>query len=100
MIDQKRLENAIREMIIALGDDPTREGLVDTPKRAAGMYAELLEGMNYTNDEIATMFDVSLICFPCVNIFIIHIINLILMFRASNACLCHLLQTCVCLSNQ
>ena len=57
MIDQKRLENAIREMIIALGDDPTREGLVDTPKRAAGMYAELLEGMNYTNDEIATMFD-------------------------------------------
>ena len=57
MIDQKRLENAIREMIIALGDDPTREGLVDTPKRAARMYAELLEGMNYTNDEIATMFD-------------------------------------------
>ena len=57
MIDQKRLENAIREMIIALGDDPTREGLVDTPKRAAGMYAELLEGMNYTNDEIAIMFD-------------------------------------------
>lgn len=35
MIDQKRLENAIREMIIALGDDPTREGLVDTPKMSS-----------------------------------------------------------------
>ena len=57
MIDKKRLENAIKEMIIALGDDPNREGLVDTPKRATEMYLEQFEGMNYTNDELVNMFD-------------------------------------------
>lgn len=39
-----------------LGDDPQREGLADTPARVARMYAEMFEGMNYTNDEIADMF--------------------------------------------
>jgi len=57
MIDEKRLENAFREIILALGDDPKREGLVDTPKRAASMYVEMFEGMNYTNDEIVEMFN-------------------------------------------
>ena len=57
MIDKKRLENAIKEMIIALGDDPNREGLVDTPKRATEMFLEQFEGMNYTNDELVNMFD-------------------------------------------
>lgn len=57
MIDKKRLENAMREIILALGDDPNREGLIDTPKRAAEMYVEMFEGMNYTNDEVAVMFD-------------------------------------------
>jgi len=59
MIDKKRLENAFNEIILALGDDPKREGLKETPKRAAEMYLELFEGMNYTNDEIAEMFDKS-----------------------------------------
>lgn len=57
MINKKRLENAMREIILALGDDPNREGLIDTPKRAAEMYVEMFEGMNYTNDEVAVMFD-------------------------------------------
>ena len=57
MIDQKRLEKAFNEIILALGDDPLREGLKDTPKRATEMYLELFEGMNYTNDEIADMFN-------------------------------------------
>ena len=57
MIDKKRLENAIKEMILALGDDPNREGLVDTPKRATEMFLEQFEGMNYTNDELVNMFD-------------------------------------------
>ena len=57
MIDEKRLENAFKEILIALGDDPSREGLIDTPKRATSMFKEMFEGMNYTNDEIATMFD-------------------------------------------
>lgn len=57
MIGKKRLENAIKEMILALGDDPNREGLVDTPKRATEMFLEQFEGMNYTNDELVNMFD-------------------------------------------
>lgn len=57
MIDSTKLEHAFKEILEALGDDPKREGLIDTPKRAASMWAELMEGMNYTNDEIASMFD-------------------------------------------
>ncbi|MBP0962347.1 MAG: GTP cyclohydrolase I FolE, partial [Oscillospiraceae bacterium] len=40
-----------------LGDDPDREGLIDTPERVARMYEKVFEGMNYTNDEIAEMFN-------------------------------------------
>lgn len=56
MIDSNRIENAIREILIALGDDPDREGLKETPKRVAKMYQEVFEGMNYTNDELAEKF--------------------------------------------
>ena len=56
MIDKKRIEKAVKEILIALGDDPERPGLVDTPHRVAKMYEEVFEGMNYTNDEIAEKF--------------------------------------------
>ena len=56
MIDKNRIEKAIKEILIALGDDPNRPGLVDTPKRVAKMYEEVFEGMNYTNAEIADKF--------------------------------------------
>lgn len=59
MINKKKIEKAIKDIIIALGDDPEREGLIDTPKRVAKMYEEVFEGMNYTNDEIAEMFNKS-----------------------------------------
>ena len=57
MIDKKAIEEHIRGILVALGDDPNREGLIDTPKRDAQMYEEVFEGMNYTNEEIAHMFD-------------------------------------------
>ncbi len=57
MIDTKAIEEHIRGILIALGDDPDREGLKDTPKRVAKMYEEVFAGMNYTNHEIAKMFD-------------------------------------------
>ena len=57
MIDKKAIEEAIKTIIIALGDDPDREGLIETPKRVAKMYEEVFEGMNYTNEEIAAKFD-------------------------------------------
>lgn len=56
-IDMEAIREHIRGIIIALGDDPDREGLKDTPLRAARMYEEIFEGMNYTNHEIAEMFD-------------------------------------------
>lgn len=56
-IDTDKIEKAIREILIALGDDPEREGIKETPKRVAKMYQEVFEGMLYTNDEIAKMFD-------------------------------------------
>ena len=55
-IDKKRIEKAVKEILIALGDDPERPGLVDTPHRVAKMYEEVFEGMNYTNEEIAEKF--------------------------------------------
>lgn len=57
MIDTKAIETHIRGILAALGDDPDREGLIDTPKRVAKMYEEVFAGMNYTNEEIAHMFD-------------------------------------------
>jgi GTP cyclohydrolase I len=56
-IDTKAIQEHIKGILIALGDDPNREGLKDTPKRVAKMYEEVFEGMNYTNDEIAEMFN-------------------------------------------
>ena len=56
-IDTRSIEFHIREIIKALGDDPEREGLIDTPKRVAKMYAEVFDGMNYTNKEIAEMYN-------------------------------------------
>ncbi len=56
-IDRKALEEHIRGILIALGENPDREGLIDTPERVAKMYEEVFEGINYTNREIAEMFD-------------------------------------------
>mgnify|MGYP000042129893 FL=1 len=56
-IDTKAIEYHIAGILKALGDDPEREGLKDTPKRVAKMYEEVFEGMNYTNEEIAEMFN-------------------------------------------
>ena len=56
-IDTNKVKEAVRMLIEAVGDDPEREGLVETPKRVAKMYKEVFEGMCYTNEEIAKMFD-------------------------------------------
>ena len=56
-IDVQAIEEHIRGILIALGDDPEREGLKDTPKRVAKMYEGIYKGMCYTNDEIAEMLN-------------------------------------------
>ena len=58
-IDKEAIKEHIRGILVALGDDPDREGLKETPDRVARMYEEVFEGMNYTNDEIAEMFNKS-----------------------------------------
>ncbi len=44
-IDQERIARAVREIIAAVGEDPAREGLQETPRRIAEMYAELFSGL-------------------------------------------------------
>lgn len=56
-IDTKAIQEAVKTILVALGDDPNREGLKDTPKRVSKMYAEVFEGMCYTNEEIANKFN-------------------------------------------
>lgn len=51
------IEESVRNILKALGDDPEREGLLETPARVARMYDEVFEGMRYTNDELAELFD-------------------------------------------
>ena len=58
-IDKDAIREHVRGILIALGDDPNREGLKETPERVARMYEEVFEGMNYTNHEIAQMFNKS-----------------------------------------
>ncbi len=45
-VDQPRIERAVREILAAVGDDPDREGLRETPARVARMYAELFSGLH------------------------------------------------------
>ena len=56
MINTKAIEEHVRGILRALGDDPGREGLRETPQRVAAMYAEVFAGMKYTNEEIGNMF--------------------------------------------
>ena len=52
--DEKRAESAIRELLIALGEDPDREGLKDTPARVARAYAENMAGLYQSPRDVLT----------------------------------------------
>lgn len=58
-IDKKKIEEHVRGILEALGENPDREGLVDTPKRVANMYEEVFEGIKYSNKDIAEKFGVT-----------------------------------------
>ncbi|GAA0615662.1 GTP cyclohydrolase I FolE [Streptomyces crystallinus] len=56
--DEKRAENAVRELLIAVGEDPDREGLQETPARVARAYREILAGLRQEpEDVLTTTFD-------------------------------------------
>ena len=70
-MDLKRIENAVKEILIAIGEDPEREGLVETPARVARMYEEVFSGLsedpvkhiktfNTGNDEMVVVRDIPL----------------------------------------
>ena len=58
--DQQKIENAIREIIIAIGEDPDRDGLQDTPARVTRAYKEMFSGLYERPEEVlATTFDLN-----------------------------------------
>lgn len=69
-MDKERIQNAVREILIAVGEDPDREGLIETPKRVANMYEEIFAGLKedpkqhiklfneHSNDEMVIVKDI------------------------------------------
>ena len=58
------VKESVRNILIGIGENPDRPGLVETPDRVARMYKEVFEGVQYSNEEIAEMFNK---CFDDVN---------------------------------
>ncbi len=57
-MDLPRIESAVREILLAIGEDPEREGLLETPRRVARMYAEVFAGLNRSPlDDIKTFHE-------------------------------------------
>ena len=56
--DADLAERAVRDLLVAIGEDPDRDGLRDTPARVARAYAEMFRGLHMTPDEVlSTTFD-------------------------------------------
>jgi GTP cyclohydrolase I len=57
-VDQLRIQRAVREILAAIGEDPDRDGLLETPKRVAKAYAEMFAGLHQDAAEVlSTSFD-------------------------------------------
>ncbi len=57
--DGERIERAVRELLYAVGEDPERDGLIDTPARVARAYAEIFSGLRMAaEDVLTTTFDI------------------------------------------
>ncbi|MBQ6899191.1 MAG: GTP cyclohydrolase I FolE [Clostridia bacterium] len=57
MMDKERIEKAVREILIAIGEDPDREGLVETPGRVARMYEEIFTGLENDPEQHLKVFN-------------------------------------------
>jgi GTP cyclohydrolase I len=56
-VDLPRIEAAVREILLSIGEDPEREGLRDTPARVARAYAELTQGLHVNPERHMVSFD-------------------------------------------
>ena len=56
-MDKERIENAVREILLAVGEDPNRPGLLETPKRVANMYEEIFAGLTEDPKQHIKLFD-------------------------------------------
>ena len=56
-MDRERIERAVREILEAVGEDPNREGLLETPARVARMYEEIFSGLEADPEEHLKIFD-------------------------------------------
>ncbi len=56
-MDKPRIEKAVRELLLGLGENPDREGLRDTPKRVAKMYEEVFSGLETDPKDLVTIFE-------------------------------------------
>lgn len=56
-MDLKRIEAAVREILLAVGEDPEREGLLETPGRVARMYAEIFSGLHDDPKQYLKLFE-------------------------------------------
>ena len=56
-MDLKRIEAAVREILLAVGEDPDRPGIQETPRRVAEMYTEVLGGLTADPKEHIKVFD-------------------------------------------
>jgi GTP cyclohydrolase I len=52
MIDQDKIKRAVHDILVAIGEDPSREGIKETPRRIAEMYAEVFSGMKEDPREV------------------------------------------------
>ena len=51
-VDKEKIKRAVRDILEAIGEDPDREGLIDTPDRVARMYEEIFGGLGKDASEI------------------------------------------------
>jgi GTP cyclohydrolase I len=57
--NREKVQEAVKQLLLAMGQDIERPGLKETPRRVAGYWQELLEGENYTNRQIAEKYNKS-----------------------------------------
>ena len=72
--NEEKCKEAVKMLLESFGEDVNREGLKETPRRVAGYWKELLEGNNYTNQEIAEKYN--------------KVFHLEFLFISSNLCYC------------